>query len=109
MRFLIGMILLIINVPVGLLGLGFGAFMAKKTGKTVYYPIGTGIYVLSWVMLAAGVWLAGEKGLAVLKAFSAAYPWVKFVAPVIISAIIIYAIINRLRKRSRKDSGQQPS
>jgi len=109
MRFIAGMVLLIINVPVGLLGLGFGAFMAKKTGKTIYYPIGTGIYILSWLMLGAGVWLAGEKGLALVKAFGAQHPWVKFVAPLVVTGIIIYALIARLRKRSKKNSSAQPS
>jgi len=109
MRFITGMVLLIINVPVGLIGLGFGAFMAKKTGKTIYYPIGTGIYILSWLMLGAGVWLAGEKGLALVKAFSVQHAWIKFVAPLVVSGIIIYAIIAYLRKRSKKDSSAQPS
>jgi len=108
-RFLIGMILLIINVPVGLLGLGFGAFMAKRTGKKIYYPVGTGIYIASWVMLGAGVWMTGEQGLLIVKAYNLRHPWIKFAAPLVISGIIIYAIINGIRKRSRKNSGSQPS
>ncbi len=108
-RFIVGMILLIINSPLGLGGLACGAFLAKKTCNKFYLKIGSGIYIVSWLMLPAGIWLAGKQGIDIMKGINLHYPWLKFMTPAVICGIIIYAIINRRKKILPKDSLSQPS
>ena len=107
--FIIGIVLLAANIPVGLAGLGFGAYMAKKTGKKTYYPIGTAIYALSWLMLVAGVWLVGSRGIEMMKAFNTAHPWLKYISPLILIGIITYVLIARSRKHPVSHHGSTPS
>lgn len=67
LNFIVGMILLLTNQVVGWAGIVGGAYMCKRTGKKIYYALGTGIYVLSWGMVGLGAWLAGPEGIALLK------------------------------------------
>jgi len=101
--FVVGIVLLIFNVPVGLAGLGLGAYMAKRTGKKSFYTVGTAIYMLSWLMLGAGIWLFGSRGIILMKSFSAQHPWLKYISPVIFIGIIAYALFARSRNRPAPD------
>jgi len=62
-KFIIGIILLVTNQPIGWAGLIACAYIAKKTKKKIFYAAGTLIYVLSWGMVAAGLALCGPEGL----------------------------------------------
>ena len=57
---LIGLFLIIINFPLGWIGLAFFIHLAKVRRKKSYYFIGAGLYLLSWVALFAGAFLCGE-------------------------------------------------
>jgi hypothetical protein len=36
-------------------------YYGKKTGKKIYYFLSAAVYVLSWVMMAAGFYLCGKE------------------------------------------------
>ncbi|MCL2485530.1 MAG: hypothetical protein FWF00_02420 [Endomicrobia bacterium] len=57
---IIGIILIIVNFPLGWIGLVWFIHLAKAKCKKRYYIIGAGIYLLSWVALFLGMWLCGE-------------------------------------------------
>ena len=70
-KFRWGLLLLLINVPVGwivgpLLGILFGwLFGVKKGGMVAGF-----FYVLSWIMLGLGALLAGKDGFQISRQFS---------------------------------------
>jgi len=57
---IIGIILILINVPFGLGGAFICGYYGKKTGKKFFYFLSVVVYAFSWGMLAAGVWLCGR-------------------------------------------------
>jgi|GEM_PF-2533995 len=65
-RFLLGVILLVINQPFGWGALVVFALWAVKTQKAVFYLIGVAAYALSWGLLGLGVLLAGPEGIPYL-------------------------------------------
>ena len=62
LRFKIGVLLLLINVPFGLVGVALGTALYAKTHHFFWQAVGIGLYALSWGMLGLGVWLAGPDG-----------------------------------------------
>ena len=104
LRFISGMVLLLTNNVVGWLGLIGGSYFGKKTGKKIFLAAGTGLYALSWGMLALGVYLAGPQGVELVKKLFKAYKWQAIIAGVIIvSALIVY----HFTKRSRSPKVEQ--
>ncbi len=67
LKFRIGVVLLILNVPIACGGLAATATLAIATKQKFWLAIGGGIYALSWVMLGAGLWMAGPAGLKYVK------------------------------------------
>ncbi len=98
-KIIIGILLLLINVPVGWLGLTYFICYAKQTGKKIYYWIAFLIYAFSWVLLGLGVYLCGKQYTRIVLDD----PIIKYVFPVILICIIIY-IIRNFRKNLRKNN-----
>lgn len=73
--FYFGVALLITNPIVGWAGVALGAYLARRNGQKRYLAFGTAIYAFSWVMLAAGVVLAGEEGIKRSKDFLRTHWW----------------------------------
>ena len=68
-RFKIGVVLLVSNIPMGLIGFALTGIMAATTGNKAFWAmIGVIIYGLSWAMLGLGVLLAGPQGVGYVKA-----------------------------------------
>jgi hypothetical protein len=68
LRFKIGVFFLIVNMPFGY----GGAAIASAVGARIGQPglgvgLGVGIYLLSWIMLGAGIWMAGPEGVQLVK------------------------------------------
>lgn len=57
---IIGTILIAINVPFGWGGALLFGYYGQKTGKKFFYIMSVAVYVLSWVMLFAGILLCGK-------------------------------------------------
>ena len=98
-KIIIGILLLLINVPVGWLGLTYFICYAKQTGKKIYYWIAFLIYAFSWVLLGLGVYLCGKQYTRIVLDD----PIIKYVFPVILICIIIY-IIRNFRKNLHKNN-----
>lgn len=58
---IIGIILILTNVPVGWGGALLCGYYGKKTGKKFFYVLSGSIYILSWGMLSLGVFLCGKQ------------------------------------------------
>ena len=54
---IVGIILILINVPVGWGGALVCGYYGQKTGKKIFYVLSAIVYALSWVMLSLGVFL----------------------------------------------------
>ncbi len=66
-KFKTGLILLILNFPVGYGGLAVTGAIAASTEKPFWLLVGLGCYILSWIMLGAGIFLAGTEGIKTTK------------------------------------------
>jgi len=98
LRFVSGMVLLLTNQVVGWAGLIGGSYLGKKTGKKLFFALGTVTYALSWGMLALGAYLAGPEGVELVKKLFKAYKvQVIAVGVVIIASLIVYYFIKRSR------------
>ena len=86
-RFIIGVVLLFTNQPLGWGGMLIFNSLAVKYHKAIYSYIGFGIYAISWAILFLGVYLAGSEGVAFVKKH-----WAKILSPV----------INIFKKRQKK-------
>ena len=69
LAFKVGLIFLLINIPVGYGGFALGTSIYYATGKSYWLWIGSGAYAISWVLLGAGIALAGPAGVAYMKDF----------------------------------------
>ena len=68
LRFKIGVFFLVVNVPLGYEGGVLLAVIGVAMGKPVFgLDLGVGIYILSWIMLGLGIWMAGPEGVQLLK------------------------------------------
>ena len=96
-KFIAGMILLTTNQVIGWVGIGLCAYLAKKTKKKYWIAVGTGVYALSWGMVALGLVLAGKEGLDLSKSLLVKYGM--WLVPI---ALIIAAVIYYVKKRKKK-------
>ena len=62
-----GVILLIVNPPLGWVGFMFGGYLSAKYHNPKYMIIATIIYAITWGMAGAGAILAGPKGVSLAK------------------------------------------
>ncbi len=92
---LAGIILIIINVPLGWAGLFLFGYYGKKTGKKIYYVLSVATYVISWIMAAVGVYLCEEK---YAKYIFANYI-IKFIYPVMFIIIIVLIALYFYKKK----------
>jgi hypothetical protein len=70
LRFKIGVLLLVINVPVGYGGGALMAALGVKVGKPALGAgLGIVIYAISWIMLGLGIWMAGPEGVQLVDDF----------------------------------------
>jgi hypothetical protein len=65
--FYVGVALLLINSPLGYVGLGVAGLIYAKTGNAFWLKVGGGFYVFTWAMLGLGAFLAGPEGLVLAK------------------------------------------
>lgn len=58
---IIGIILILTNVPVGWGGALLFGYYGKKSGKKFFYVLSGIVYILSWGMFLLGVFLCGKQ------------------------------------------------
>ena len=57
----LGIFPLVVNIPFGYACIALSVCMGASSGGAIWKWIGMGGYGLSWLMLAAGTWLAGSQ------------------------------------------------
>ncbi len=68
LRFKIGVFFLVVNMPFGYGGGALASAIGVKMGQPVLgVGLGVGIYILSWIMLGLGIWMAGPEGVQLVK------------------------------------------
>ncbi|MBD3288423.1 hypothetical protein GF337_06425 [candidate division KSB1 bacterium] len=67
LKFLAGILLIILNYPVGFIGVVLSGTVAVKTHNSVYYAYGAGLYGISWFMFGLGAFLSGPEGIRSFK------------------------------------------
>lgn len=97
-KFIIGMLLLLTNQPVGWGGVAVCAYAAKRSGKKCYYAYGTVIYILSWGMVGLGVVLAGPEGVVIAKQIIKRYWWQLLTGGAIIIAGVVFYVRGKKKK-----------
>jgi hypothetical protein len=65
--FYVGVGLLLVNSPLGYVGLGVSGLIYVKTGNAFWLKLGGVFYAFTWVMLGLGAFLAGPEGLVLAK------------------------------------------
>ena len=105
--FYTGIVLLIVNAPIGWSGVILFTYLAKKSGKKKYYAFATAIYAFSWGLLAAGAALAGPKGVALVKQYGKMYPIIYYIGVAGILAIPI-SIWLMHRNKNKDDNKNKP-
>ena len=86
---IIGIILILINVPFGWGGALVCGYYGQKTGKKIFYGLSVAIYALSWVMLSAGIFLCGKS---YAKHIIDNYV-VKYIIPIVFFSIIVSVLM----------------
>ena len=85
---IIGIILILINVPFGWGGALICGYYGQKTGKKVFYLLSVIVYALSWVMLSLGVLLCGKRYAEyIIENYVA-----KYIVPIVIVCVIVVLI-----------------
>ncbi len=86
---IIGIILILINVPFGWGGALICGYYGQKTGKKFFYVLSVLVYALSWVMLSVGVFLCGKPyAKYIIDNYVA-----KFIAPVVFFMVIAAIVV----------------
>ena len=100
---IIGIILILINVPFGWGGALICGYYGQKTGKKFFYVLSVLVYALSWVMLSVGVFLCGKPyAKYIIDNYVA-----KFIAPavfvIVIAAIaVIFVYREKIFKKKKQ-------
>ena len=63
LKFWIGIILLMINQPVGWAAMLIGNTLSINTHDALFSYLGVGTYAFSWAMLGLGLFMAGPEGI----------------------------------------------
>ena len=86
---IIGIILILINVPFGWGGALIYGYCGQKTGKKFFYVLSVVVYILSWVMLSVGVLLCGKPYAEyIIKNYVA-----KYIVPVVFVTLAVVIVI----------------
>ena len=68
LRFKTGVFFLLVNMPFGYGGGVLATAIGVKIGQpSLGVSFGVGIYMLSWIMLGLGIWMAGPEGVQLVK------------------------------------------
>ena len=68
LRFKIGVFFLLVNMPFGYGGGALAAAIGVKIGQPALgVGLGVGVYILSWILLGLGIWMAGPEGVQLVK------------------------------------------
>ncbi len=100
---IIGIILILINVPFGWGGALICGYYGQRTGKKFFYVLSVLVYALSWVMLSVGVFLCGKPyAKYIIDNYVA-----KFIAPavfvIVIAAIaVIFVYREKIFKKKKQ-------
>ena len=100
---IIGIILILINVPFGWGGALICGYYGQKTGKKFFYVLSVLVYALSWAMLSVGVFLCGKPyAKYIIDNYVA-----KFIAPavffIVIAAIaVIFVSREKIFKKKKQ-------
>lgn len=93
---IIGIILILINVPFGWGGALLCGYYGQKTGKSFFYVLSVVVYILSWVMLSVGVLLCGKPYAEyIIKNYVAKY----IVPAVFVTLAVVIVILFVYRKK----------
>ena len=65
---LVGLLVVLLNVPLGWGGAAFFSLMALYYEKPFFYKIAGVCYAISWIMLGAGIVMAGRDTVRVFRA-----------------------------------------
>lgn len=97
-KMIVGIILLILNVPFGWFGAGICAYYGKKYNKKFYYFLSVFIYALSWAMLFTGIYLCGKD---YAKTIFDKYVSV-YIYPITIICVLIVVAVYAVKKLKEK-------
>ncbi|NQU27581.1 MAG: hypothetical protein HQ528_04770 [Candidatus Marinimicrobia bacterium] len=67
--FKLGLILLVVNYPLGIVSLWLTGAIFIKTRAAIWLAVGGGSYLFSWLLLLTGFMLTGEEGLRRIRFF----------------------------------------
>ncbi|MHB9154158.1 MAG: hypothetical protein ACYC5N_00530 [Endomicrobiales bacterium] len=98
LQLILGMVLLLANPPVAWGGVALCAYLAKRTGKKIYYGFGTALYVVSWGMLALGAFLAGSEGVSLVKKVTRTYHLEVMAVDVILLIGVAFYVFKKRKK-----------
>jgi len=101
--FIIGVIIIVINYPLGWIGLASFFHLAHRTGIKKYYLYAALVYAASWAMLFIGIYLCGKDYADGLYNKYHTYFIVAiaaFLAAIIIANLFFYK--KRLKNQSKK-------
>ncbi len=101
-RFIIGILLMVTNQPVGWGGIVYFTYLGKKTGKKIYYGIGTTLYALSWLMLCTGLLMTGPDGIVFARVLTNKYEMQSYILSTLLAVCGITIFL--WRKRAKKTS-----
>lgn len=93
-----GIVLLVINIPLGWFGMVWLGYYGKKTGKKIYYFLSAAVYALSWIMMAGGFYLCGKDYANYILCNVKRY-----VYPLVILLIIAFAVMIAVQKIKKKN------
>ena len=99
---IIGIILILINVPFGWGGALICGYYGQKTGKKFFYVLSAIVYAVSWVMLSAGVLLCGKQYAEyIIENYVAKYIVPIVVVCVVVSVILIFVYRKKIFKKQK--------
>ena len=99
---IIGIILILINVPFGWGGALICGYYGQKTGKKFFYVLSAIVYAVSWVMLSAGVLLCGKQYAEyIIENYVEKYIVPIVVVCVVVSVILIFVYRKKIFKKQK--------
>ncbi len=86
---IIGIILILINVPFGWGGALICGYYGQKTGKKFFYILSALVYALSWLMLFLGVLLCGKQ----YAEYIIENYVTKYIVPIVIVSLVVAVVV----------------
>lgn len=101
---IIGITLILINVPFGWGGALICGYYGQKTGKKFFYVLSILVYALSWVMLSVGVLLCGKSyAKYIIENYVARYIVPIVVICIVVSVILIFVYRKKIFKKYKNN------